>query len=284
MNFLRLTILILSCLFLAKAYGQRYEIGGSGVATGYMGDLNRVNPFYYKNFGGGIFIKYNLDPLWGIKFSANHLRLSADDLDFENGLQQKRNLKFNNQLTEMSLTAEFNFWTYSVRKRIKWNPYISTGLAILNHDPFINYEGEKIKLRPLMLEYDNTTNGKLYSNWNIAIPLIVGIKYKLNSSWAIGAEVNYRLAFTDYLDNVSKYYPTSLPIDLSGLNVMIGPKDAKRPFDSSDWAYLADPSNNLAMNTGSARGDGKNRDGYMTAGITVTYTIFDPNCYSWIKR
>jgi acyl-CoA thioesterase len=52
----------------------------------------------------------------------------------------------------------------------------------------------------------------------------------------------------------------------------------------NDWIYLADPSNDLAGNAGLARGDGSNKDGYMTAGITLAYTIFDLNCYSWIKR
>lgn len=283
--FLRLAILTLVSFFSLKLHAQRYEIGINGAATGYLGDLNTSNNFYIKNFGGGLFINYNMDPTWGIKLSGNHLLISGSDQDFQNSLQQIRNLKFRNQITELALALNFNFWTYFRSKnKLKFTPYISTGIAILKHDPYIYYDEHKVKLRPLKLEYDKTTNSQLYTNWNLAIPLSLGIKYKLNSMWSIGGEMSYRLAFTDNLDNVSKYYATSVPQDIAFPNIMVGPQNEKRPFDTNDWIYLADPSSNLTGNAGLARGDGKNKDGYMTAGITLTYTIFDPNCYSWIKR
>jgi hypothetical protein len=81
-----------------KMYAQRYEIGINGATTGYMSDLNISNPFYFKNFGGGLFAKYNLDPTWGLKLSANHLLISGDDQDFNNSFQKLRNLKFRNKL------------------------------------------------------------------------------------------------------------------------------------------------------------------------------------------
>ncbi|MCA5006547.1 outer membrane beta-barrel protein [Sphingobacterium sp. WQ 366] len=270
---------------MTTVHAQRYQIGVNGATTGYMGDLNSENPFYLKNFGGGIFVKYNLDPTWGVKLSANHLLISGDDLDFKNTLHQVRNLKFNNQLTEIAVALDFNFWTYfNSKHRSKFTPYLSTGLALLKHDPYVYYEHNKIKLRPLQLEYDALTDTELYKNWNLAIPLAIGIKYKLNSSWDLGIEANYRIAFTDYLDNVSKYYATSTPDMVDLPKVTVGPVDSPRPFDLNDWKHLADPSNNLTSNAGRSRGDGRNMDGYMTVGITLTYTIFDPNCYSWIKR
>lgn len=285
MKYIRLTILILVCLSVVQLHAQRYQIGVNGATTGYMGDLNTENPFYFKNFSGGLFVKYNLDPTWGIKLSANHLLISGDDQDFKNSFQQNRNLKFRNQVTELALAIDFNFWTYfDSRHRSKFTPYLTAGVAMIKHDPYVYYDETKIMLRPLRLEYDEATNSQLYSNWNMAIPLGIGVKYRLNSSWAIGMEANYRIAFTDYLDNVSQYYATATPTNASLPNVMVGPKSSPRPFDTNDWIYLADPSNNLPSNAGTARGDGRNKDGYMTAGITLTYTIFDPSCYNWIKR
>lgn len=284
MSFLRLTILTLLSLLSLEIYAQRYEIGANGAATGYMGDINTSNPFYFKNIGGGLFVKYNLDPTWGLKLSANHLLISGNDQDFENDHQQIRNLKFRNQITEVALGLDFNFWTYfDSRHKSKLTPYVSVGIAGIKHDPYIYYDQNKVLLRPLKLEYDEQSNAQVYPNWNIAIPLAVGIKYKLNSAWAIGIEANYRVAFTDYLDNVSRDYATTLPTDISFPNITVGGANP-RPFDTNDWRYLADPSENLNVNGGTARGDGKSKDGYMTAGITLTYTIFDRNCYSWIKR
>lgn len=285
MSFLRVTILILFTLLSLEIYAQRYEIGANAAVTGYMGDINTTNPFYFKNYGGGLFVKYNLDPTWGVKLSANHLLISGNDEDFENDQQQIRNLKFSNQISELALALDFNFWTYfDSRHRSKLTPYLSAGLAIIKHDPYVYYDDSKVRLRPLKLEYDEASNSQIYPNWNLAIPLALGIKYKLNSMWAIGIEANYRIAFTDYLDNVSGAYATSFPTAISFPNITVDPDGAARPFDRNDWRYLADPSHNLDTNAGTARGDGKRKDGYMTAGITLTYTIFDPNCYSWIKR
>ncbi|MGN0003267.1 MAG: DUF6089 family protein [Sphingobacterium composti] len=285
MFFLRLTILILLSILSIEIYAQRIEIGANGSVTGYMGDINTSSPLYFKNLGGGLFVKYNLDPTWGIKLSANHLLISGDDQDFDNDFQQIRNLKFKNQLTEAALSIDFNFLTYfDSRHKSKITPYLSAGLAVIKHNPYIYYDENKIYLRPLKLEYDANSNSQIYNNLNVAVPLGIGIKYRLNSEWSIGVEAKYRIAFTDYLDNISREYATSVPIDIVIPNATVGVDGERRPFDQNDWRYLADPSNNLSINAGTARGDGKRKDGYMTAGITLTYTIFDPNCYSWIKR
>lgn len=285
MFFLRVTILILLSLLSIEIYAQRIEIGTHGATSGYMGDINTSSPLYFKNFGGGLFVKYNLDPTWGLKLSVNHLLISGDDQDFENNHQQVRNLKFKNQLTEAALTIDFNFWTYFDSKhKSNFTPYLSAGLGLIKHDPYIYYDENKIYLRPLKLEYDANSNSQVYTNWNVVMPIGLGVKYRLNSEWSIGIEANYRIAFTDYLDNVSREYATSVPSDIAFPNVTVDPEGARRPFDQNDWRYLADPSNKLSANAGTARGDGKRKDGYMTAGITLTYTIFDRNCYSWIKR
>src|SRR5690606_12324590 len=128
----RLTILILVCLSVVQLHAQRYQIGVNGATTGYMGDLNTENPFYFKNFSGGLFVKYNLDPTWGIKLSANHLLISGDDQDFKNSFQPNRNLKFRNQVTELALAIDFNFWTYfDSRHRSKFTPYLTAGVAMI---------------------------------------------------------------------------------------------------------------------------------------------------------
>lgn len=266
-------------VFSPYAYAQRYEIGVNGGSTGYMGDLNSLDPFYFRQYGGGIFVKRNIDPTWGIKISASHLLISGNDNDFKNDFQQNRGLKFRNQLSEVALMADFNFWTDNRRNVSKISPYLTAGVAVVKHDPYVYYGQNKIKLKPLKLEYDASSNTQEYKTWNIAIPFGLGLKYKLNHTWALGIEATYRLAFTDYLDNVSQYYPTSFPTEVKLPNILVGGTNGQRPFDVNDWYYLADPSHSITTKAGSARGNGNSKDGYMTAGITLTYTLLDRNCF-----
>lgn len=266
-------------VFSLKAYAQRYEIGINGTATGYMGDLNNVDPFYFKQYGGGIFVKRNIDTTWSIKMSAHHMLISGNDLDFKNNFQQERRLKFLNQLSELAFMLDFNFWRNNRRNASKLSPYITAGLAMIKHDPYIYYDQNKIKLRPLKLEYEEGIHTKEFKTWNMAIPMGLGLKYKVNPTWALGMEATYRLAFTDYLDNVSQYYPTSFPTEVTLLNIKVNGPNGQRPFDVNDWYYLAYPSRNITTKAGSARGDGNSKDGYMTAGIPLTYTLLDRNCF-----
>lgn len=247
---------------LTGVYAQQYEFGVSGVTTGYMGDINSTNPFYFKNLGGGLFAKYNFDPTWGVKIGFNHLYISGSDTDFK----ETRGLFFNNQVSELALTGEFNFFKYIPGRQLnRYTPYVIGGIAVIKHDPYITLRGIKTPLEPLKLEEDENKNPVSYSKFTVAIPVGVGFKYNIKGPWSIGAEIVYRTVLSDNIDNVSQYYPT--------------PKLEKVNHD--DWEYLADPSNKLTLNSGKARGDGKKLDGYMTAGITLTYTIISKKCYWW---
>lgn len=258
----RLVILTILYFILSSSYAQQYEFGISGVATGYMGDINSTNPFYFKNFGAGLFAKYNLNPTWGVKLSFNQLHLSGNDTDFNSQYQQERRLAFSNKISELALTAEFNFFKYIPGRQLnRYTPYLVAGIAAVMHDPYVANNGNKQFLRKLQLEVDKNNVPVNYDKFALSIPIGVGFKYNLKGPWSIGTEVIYRTAITDNIDNVSQYYPLSVP--------------------NPDWENLADPSGNLSINGGKARGDGKIFDGYMTAGLTLTYTIISKKCYWW---
>lgn len=260
---IRIAILILFSFILSRASAQQYEFGISAVGTGYMGDINSTDPFYLKNLGAGVFAKYNLNPTWGIKLGYNHLYISASDQDFNSPHQKERNLQFNNQLSEVSLTAEFNFFRYIAGRQLnRYTPYLIGGVAGVIHDPYVIYEGNKVRLRPLKLEEDEAGAAVEYSRFSLSIPFGAGFKYNIKGPWSIGTEVIYRAALSDRLDDVGQYYPEAISSDRT-------------------WQFLADPSGKLEVNRGKARGDGKKFDGYMTAGITLTYTIISKKCYWW---
>ncbi len=251
-------------LMCGEIKAQQYEFGISGVATGYMGDLNPVDVLYYKNAGGGIFVKYNLNPTWGIRGSLNYLPLYANDYDFPNSGQQNRGLLFNNDLKELSITADFNFFKYIAgRATNRYTPYVLAGLALVYHNPYVYYNNQRISLRDYPLEIDDNGANVTYAKWALSVPVGAGFKYNISGPWSIGAEISYRTVLSDHIDNVSKYYR----YDINRL--------------PEEWAYMADPTGQLDVKGGSSRGNGRNIDGYMTAGITLTYTLISTKCYWW---
>ena len=246
-----------------------------------MGDLNPTNPFYIKNLGAGVSVKYNFNPTWGVKLGANYLIVDGNDNDFKNNFQKNRRLLFRNQLKELALTTEFNFFKIDGSKGAKkYTPFLSAGVAGLIHDPYIYYYQNKINLRELKLEYDENNTNK-YSKFALAIPIGVGFKYKLDKNWRIGVDLSYRTVFSDYIDNVSNNYPSAMPKDIQKPNITIIDNGISRSFDENDWKYLADPSKDLENKSGTARGDSKKFDGILTAGITLNYTLISSKCYFW---
>lgn len=259
--------------------GQEYEVGISGGVTGYMGDLNSTNPFYFKNLGGGVLGRYNMNPTWFIQLDMNYLFLTGRDYDFNNQFQRTRNLSFNNEVKEISLKAGFNFFKYSAGRRLnKYTPYILGGVSLLMHDPYLNYSRTKIHLQKMKLEIDENQEPVKYSNLAVAIPMVIGFKYNITGSWTLGAEINYRVILNDQIDNVSKYYAYEMPQDIQSPSNSILIGNSNQPFSQADWEYLVDPSNKLQQNKTTARGDGKKFDSIATAGINLTYTFINSKC------
>jgi opacity protein-like surface antigen len=228
-----------------------------------MGDINNTDPLYYKNMGGGVFVKYNFNPTWGVRASFNYLPITGSDYDFENDYQQDRGLLFNNNLKEFSLIGEFNFFRFIAgRQANKQTPYLMAGAAVIHHNPYAYYNDEKIYFRDHPLEINSNGENVTYSTWAISIPIGLGYKYNIKGPWSIGAEINYRTVLSDHIDAVSQYYRM----------------DANLP---EPWLTIADPTGQLATRGGTRRGDGKNLDGYMTAGLTLTYTLISRKCNWW---
>lgn len=280
MGIFRLLILTLCFLCAQETSAQQYEFGINGYASGYMGDINPRDPFYYTNGGAGLYAQYNVNPTWGWRIAFNQLTLVARDQDFNGSDANQRKLSFINHISELSLLSEFHFFNYSVGGKHKsYSPYLIGGLGLIKHDPFVYYEGNKVTLRSLKLERDKENNPINYTVLAFVIPLGLGFKYNVKGPWTIGVELNYRIVLSDNIDNISGYYPKEdiqqqeLPL------IKIKNKEGTiRNFDTKDWQFLADPSANYIQNSGTLRGDAKQWDGYMTAGISLTYTMRNTKC------
>jgi len=242
---------------------QIWEVGAKLGTSGYMGDLNTENPFQFSNLGGELAVKYNFNPTWGIKTSLGFARVEGSDL--KSAVEQRRNraLSFQSNVWEISSVAEFNFFGFKPgRGNIAYTPYVYAGLGAMHYDPYVYMrEQGKLKLRDLSLEVDQDGNPIEYGRLAVIIPFGIGFKYNLNGPFSIGADLGYRIAFTDHLDNVGAYY--------------------KAVSTNPELDYLADPSGHLMRNQGKLRGDGRPYDAYMTAGFTITYTFISQKCYWW---
>jgi len=247
-------ILLLFISFNLQA--QTWELGAFGGGAGYMGDLNQNNPLKISGLAGGAFVKRNFDGYWALKLSYTYGQIKGAD-SLSNNLQDRnRNLSFSTRLNEVSLTGEFNFMEYvpSVSKNI-YTPYIFAGIAYTGYNPRATYQGQTYELRTL------ETEGKSYSNFTIAVPFGVGIKYNIAGRLSLGAELGYRTAYTDYLDDVSGVYAD------------------KSKLGSAISVALSDRSVGQTGAAGTQRGDLRPHDTYMFLGFTISYTFITQKCY-----
>jgi hypothetical protein len=220
-----LTIFITSLSAKAQLMDAFVHEGEFGIATGvghYLGDLTtgmRIENMKPK-LAAGIFFRKQFNNYVGIKVSANYAFLGYADkyTPFkDNPVQKVRNLSFNTDVWELSLTGDFNFFRFQPGfSEYRFTPYVSLGIGAFTYNPYAYYYGEKYFLRDLGTEGQqdrvNYPNLKPYSSMAICFPVGVGMKYSLSAKTNIFGEFVYRFTNTDYLDDVSgNYAPDAFP-------------------------------------------------------------------------
>lgn len=233
-----------------------------------MGDLNPVKPYKISDLAFGGQIKRNLDEQWSLKLNVVHGTIRADDAKSSNADFRARNINFFSAITETSLQAEFNFFRYSPGSlpghgTRRSTPYLFTGVGAVFFNPKTIYQGNEYVL------HDYATEGSLdlsdrYKKYAWSVPYGVGYKKNFSGNINVIAELGYRTAFTDYLDDVSGTYPEYL----------VG-----YPDQYGTSGELADPALVPAIGRGGfQRGDFRKRDTFMFMGISLTYTFVTEKC------
>lgn len=161
---------------------------------------------------------------------------SADFSDKENGkFRYQRNLSFRNRIKELTVVGYYDLYEndQTYLSRVKWTPFIFGGITAFMHNPqaqapttdllgvALPEAGQWVDLRPLGTEGQYSTLNetdvnygiKTYSKIQVAIPVGVGARFRLNDVMDLWAEIGFRYTFTDYLDDVSQNY-----VDLGVLN------------------------------------------------------------------
>lgn len=241
---------------LYDSYKNDGEFGASIGLGHYFGDLNINAALNRPKFSGGIFFIKQFNNYIGLKVAADYTMLGYSDVYSNNETQKRRNLSFNTNLWEVSLSGYFNFFRFIPGVEGYENtPYLSLGIGAFSYDPYAYLNGTKYFLRPLSTEGQGTAGRPAqYNTMALCVPVSVGYKKSINNSLNVFAEIGYRFTNTDYLDDVSTTYagvdafppgPDGLPTPAYFLQdrsyekgVPIGIKDRQRGNSSQKDAYI----------------------------------------------
>ena len=268
---------------------QRYNLG-FGIRAGasnFLGDIGSgdlARGFVYNmelrdtRWAGGLFSRYRFHPIFAVQGSFDYCRIQGMDSNSDNRARRGRNLEFFNDV--FHLNGKFEVYPqilsvsdvgYRGRYRTDYQTYFFAGLGGIFHNPKTNYNGQKVKLRPLM------TEGVNYSRIVLTVPFGGGFFFTHKKIHRFGFEYAWNWTFTDYLDDISTQYadPASMSSDPLAAEV------------ANRWIGVGDVPGEIQYGPGSPRGDPTDRDNFMTVTISYSYLIrtrgsFYRQNYSWM--
>jgi hypothetical protein len=309
---IRLTLLL--ALFVSiNGYSQKFNksnrylsIGGCVNTMNYIGDVDPGPSFVspgmkFTRYNIGITGLYRMSPRISARGTISYGKISGSDAtnanyETKNIYRKYRNASFDNNIFEVKADLVFDLFENRKKynKRVDFTPYGFIGIAYFHHNPTVQWNGEKYKLRELSTEGQGLNGGaKPYSLHQIALPIGAGIRMKLTKHLDLAFEIGWRFTTTDYLDDVGgNYYdPRTLQQERG--------KDAAAIADRSYEAYTNDDklaaeaaamyggdgtyvkNNGMRAITGfgsngDQRGDKKARkDLYIITGFHLTYILPD---------
>lgn len=264
------------------------DLGGQiGIGKGFIidTDIQSVRPTF------GVFARYNIGGHFAARIDLNYLQLAGDDKYTGDGgfiasapatsglddawFRYYRNLSFRSHVFDASIAAEiipYNFelgggyQNYSVL-----SPYGFIGVGIFAFNPEALYNGTWVELKPLKTEGQGLVDGRAeYDLVQLNIPMGFGLKWTYNDTWSLALEINHRMTFTDYIDDVSTDYVT----DESVFDLNMDPTTASLAKALARRSAEQDPSgiNSKVTAAGEQRGDPKDNDSYYT--VTIRFSFY----------
>ena len=200
-----------------------YSTVGFGLGTSnYYGDFapyRRPIASTFKMMRWSVAGNYtrHFTPRLAARASFTYARIAGDDYimnrdsKHESNIFYARNLHFRNDLKEFSVQGIFKLTpdNRSYDRRPQFGAYLFAGIALTAHNPkaLDSLNGSWVKLQPLGTEGQGNEGYKdKYSLVTFAIPVGIGVRYKINSRFDISAELGFRKTFTDYLDDAHGAY------------------------------------------------------------------------------
>lgn len=258
-------ILSLALLLPVLTQAQKHhEAGLSFGVSNYYGDLqDKLFPTSGYHPMIGVSYKMFMNPFVGLRFGASYTTLSGADSLSDIKANYLRNLNFTTRIIEAHAGIEYNFWPVD-RVRSRVSPYVFAGVGVFYSNPFTNgVNGEKVYLKPLSTEGQGLPmypDRKAYSNVNVSFPFGAGMKFLVNKTLVISAEMGFRPTTSDYMDDVSKSY-----VNLDTLNKYKGMQAVQLSY-RGDKAVGWDGN---YVDYTYKRGDSRANDWYWFGNITI---------------
>jgi hypothetical protein len=168
--------LIVFSLFHTGIKAQRLNIE-PGITLGgsyYMGDVNHTKQMYSPSFTYGLAFRQSFNEYYALRLNILKAKVKGNDADFSNGYQLNRAHSFVNNIYELGLQIEFNFFEFNTFKKKSSAPYITVGAALAVSNSF--------------------------SSFAFAVPMGIGYKYSVSKRLSLSAEWSFRTTSTDELD------------------------------------------------------------------------------------
>lgn len=289
-------------------------VGLSVSALNYYGDISPKTSIFSSDISFtrpavGLVFSHRFGPRYALTGQYMYGTLkgsdqSADEADLDNGVYRyQRNLSFRNRIHELSTVASFDLFENDATyiSRVKWTPYAFLGLSMFYHNPQakapaldlngdpLPQAGEWVNLQSLgtegqkasLLPTDANAGTSAYSKIQVAIPMGLGARFRLNEVLDFSVEFGFRYLFTDYIDDVSQNY-----VDLG----VFGDNELARSMSyrtnevaSPTFTYTGRDGNSYSVIQGygsehpsNARGDKDDRDIFMVTTFKLT-TILGKN-------
>ncbi|WP_298392853.1 DUF6089 family protein [Flavobacterium sp.] len=178
--------LIILLFGFTKLNAQIHEVGVFLGGSNYIGDIGNtayVNP---NELAYGLLYKWNKSPRHSWRISYTQAKITGNDLDYEVSGRFKRGYDFENNIKELSLGLEFNFFDFNLHDfERKVTPYVYSGLSYTNYNELYTING-------VSKEDKNSSV--------LAIPIVLGVKSNVLPNLILGLEVGARYTMTDNLD------------------------------------------------------------------------------------
>lgn len=171
---------------LVSVQAQIHEVGLFVGGSNYIGEIGPTTYIAPNNFALGLLYKWNKSPRHSYRVSYTQSKIYSKDSESSSSARKQRNYSFENNIKELSLGLEFNFFDFNLHKNgFVVTPYVYSGLNVFMYDELYILEGE------------TNLEGKKAS---ISIPMTVGIKVKIDNHFVLAFEASARYTFSDNLD------------------------------------------------------------------------------------
>ncbi len=262
---------ILFCIaifFPLNSYCQKgFEVGAWAGAAHYFGDLNNLYRVNEPGLAGGLLGRYNFDTRLSVRMQLNYLRLRGNDSKSTNAFDLRRNLSFFSNVIEIAPAMEFNFFTLKHGSQDHFiTPYMYAGFSVFHFSPQAELNGQIYSLREMGTE--GQLPGQEYNEISTAWLIGGGVKIDVSYSWSINIDLGYRRANTDFLDDVSGFYPDYNELRINRGDIAVELSD--RSIANIDQQKIGIP--------GTQRGDSGEKDAFVSFGINLVYYFGKLRC------